>query len=144
MGYKQSRMLQIISIILIIFALFRGIVAHAMLTVDIYEITPDGIIMIQGFHAIEGVPLLGLVSWTTFITEFLLFLFGAVTDLIAGIVGIASWKKPERVNRCFLWGLIAIAVNIMVMFVLEPAAGIGSLVIQILYMMGIYRMKNLE
>jgi len=140
MGYEQSRMLQIVSIILIMLGILQGL--PFLLGVDIYEITPDGIMMIQGFHVVEEIYLLTLVPWATIITQSIAALFGTVTDLTAGIIGVANWRKPERANRCLLWGLIAIVANVMVMLVLEPAAGIGSLVIHVLYMIGAYQIKE--
>ena len=135
-------MLQVVGIILIIWGIVRGIFSFAMFTMDVYEITPDGIIQIQGFHVVEEVYLLALVPWATIITQFLMFLLGAVVDSIAGITGVVNWKRPERANRCLLWGIAAVAVNVLVMAVLGLAAGIVGLGVHILYMIGAYRLRE--
>ena len=142
MDCKQSRMLQVAGIILIIWGIVRGSLSLAVLVMDIDEITPVGIIMIQGFDVCCDMPLLELVPWATIITELLLFLFGVAADVFAGIKGVTKWKEPEHANRCLLWGIVAVVVNVMVMFILEVAAGIGSLAIHMLYIIGAWRLKK--
>jgi len=133
-------MLQVASIILIAWIVVRGI-GIASIMMDIYDITPGGIILIQGFCCPGCDPpvVIGydLVSWISILP----FLFGIVADMIAGIAGAANWKKPERANRCLLWGIIAIAVNVMVVFTLGIAMWAVSLAIHILYIIGAYQIK---
>lgn len=140
---KQSRLLQVAGIILIIWGIAQGSLFIAGLAIEFYEITLDGIIMIQGYHWYAG-PLRVWVPWTRLVTEVLVILFGAIANLIAGIKGIANWKKPERANTCLLWGIAAVAVNALVIFVFwGVAAGVGSLAIHVLYIAGVYRLKEL-
>jgi len=141
---KQSKILQIVGIILIAWSIIRGSFLIYVLITEVYKVTPDGIIMIQGFHVVADVPLLGLVSWTRIMAESLLFLFGVIADSIAGIIGIANWKKPERAKRCHLWGIIAITINVVVMINLAIWLGAVSFGLHILYMIGVYQAKKLN
>ena len=140
---KQSRMLQVTGIILIIWGIVQGSLFIAWLVMEFYEITPDGIIMIQGYHWYSG-PLLVLVPWARIATEVLVLLSGVVANLIAGIIGTANWKKRERANPCLLWGIAAVAVNVTAMFVFGVVVGVVSLVVHILYLVGVCRLKELD
>jgi len=142
MGYKQSKMLKIAGIALIIWGIVRGGFSLAGFVTDLYEITSDGVMMIQGFHGGEGIFLLEFISWARLVTSVLLFLLGLIADLIAGAKGIANWKKAEGANRCIVWGGVAMMMNVLVMLDLSFAAGVGSFVIHILYITGAYRLKE--
>jgi len=142
MERKQSRMLQIVGIVLIAWGVVRGSFFIYALITDFYEITPYGIIMIQGFHMVADVYLLELVSWTRIMTEYLLVLFWIVVDLIVGILGVANWKRAEFSDRCLLWVAVAIIINIAVMFSLDALVGLGSLGLHILYMISVFRLKK--
>ena len=144
MDYKQARMLKAATITLIIWSIVRGTLTSLVFMMDIYEIRPDGIMMIEGFHSVHERYLVALHSWERIIRELLLFYLGVAADLIAGIAGAANWRKPERAKRCFLWGAVAIIANVTMMFLLEPTAGIGSLAIHIWYIAGAWQLKGEE
>ena len=128
--------------VLIVWSIVRVCLFLYAYAMDISEITRDGIIMIQGFHVSENMPLLALVPWATIVIELFVVLLGVAADLIAGIMGVAYWKKPERANRCLLWGIFAIGMSIVAMIVLGFAAGIVSFAMHIVYIAGAYELKN--
>ena len=72
-----------------------------------------------------------------------LMIVSAVTQLIAGIIGVKNCKKPEKAGTCMVWGII-VAVLCVVGTILNSVGG-GSfsvfslmlgLVLPVLYIIG--------
>ncbi len=83
------------------------------------------------------------ISPTVWIAVVLGFV-GVVAEFVAGIIGVANAKKPEKANTCFIWGVIVIAVNVIsniVMAITYPDgfsvwSTLLGLVLPVLYLIG--------
>jgi len=85
-----------------------------------------------------------------------LFLIGAVLALIAGVMGVVSWRNPKRANRCLLWGGAAAIVYPILLWweatrvIIHPHAfelvrieiRFGFLLVYALYILGAYQLKK--
>ena len=71
----------------------------------------------------------------------LAFFITSSANLIAGIHGVKYYKRPERVRRCFLWGVIALLGNIAAAFIFQERIPLEVIAIIILYFIGVCRLK---
>ena len=77
-----------------------------------------------------------------------LALVSAVAELVAGIIGVANCKKPEKVNTCIAWGII-VAVLCVLGVILNVVGGgdfsivslLLGLVLPALYIIGAVKNK---
>lgn len=75
-------------------------------------------------------------------------LLGSVAELVAGIVGVVNWNKPEKAKTCICWGVIVIVLSIA-SCILEVAGGgdfpvlslLLGLVLPVLYIIGAVKNK---
>ncbi|MBQ7129210.1 MAG: hypothetical protein IJO19_04410, partial [Clostridia bacterium] len=76
-------------------------------------------------------------------------LIGCIAEFVAGIIGVANWKKPEKAKTCIVWGIIIIAlcvVSNVVTLIAYPKSFsafslLSGLVMPILYLIGAYKLK---
>lgn len=139
---KQSKMLQVSGILIIIYAgillllsliLIFGGAAIASSSYDLAALGAG-----TGFAG-------GAVAFVGF-----LILPAGVFNLVMGILGVATWKKPEKSTRCFVFGIIAIVFNaIGLIIVTVSGSGFSSIVISlglmalaILYTVGANKLKQ--
>ena len=114
----------------------------------ILMIIGGGISIIMGIIAAIGVAAIvylsdGNVSSALLYTSVILMIVSAVAQLVAGIIGVANCKKPEKAGSCIVWGII-VAVLSVVGTILNSVGG-GSfsafslmlgLVLPVLYIIG--------
>ena len=114
----------------------------------ILMIIGGGISIIMGIIAALGVAAIayisdGTVSSTLLYASVALMIVSAVAELVAGIIGVANCKKPEKAGTCMAWG-IGVAVLCVAGTILNTAGG-GSfsvlslllgLVLPVLYIIG--------
>jgi len=82
----------------------------------------------------------------------ILAVVGAIIQFIAGIVGTKNWNKPEKANKCIIWGIIVIALcifsNILTLVGYPDSFSVMSvitgLVIPVLYLIGGFQNKKLQ
>lgn len=75
-----------------------------------------------------------------------LMVVGSVAELIAGILGVANSKKPEKAKTCVVWGVIVAALS-AAGIVLNAIGGgsfsavsaVTGLVLPVLYIIGAAR-----
>ena len=114
----------------------------------ILMIIGGAISVIMGIIAAIGVAALayisdGTVSSALLYTSVVLMIVSAVAELIAGIIGVANCKKPEKAVSCIVWGII-VAVLSVVGTILNSVGGgsfsafslILGLVLPVLYIIG--------
>ncbi|MBQ8975615.1 MAG: hypothetical protein IJ072_07855 [Oscillospiraceae bacterium] len=113
-----------------------------------------GILMIIGgalgiilsLTALAGVAALSALAETSggmLTVACIVSLVSAVLELVAGIVGVANCKKPEKATACMVWGII-VAVLCVVGQIISVAAGgtfnvlscIVGLVLPVLFIIG--------
>jgi len=63
-------------------------------------------------------PLLGMAYFPFGV---LLFSLGAVLALVAGIAGLANWRRPKGANLCFLLGIAAVSVYLFILVIMSVA-----------------------
>lgn len=81
-------------------------------------------------------------------TAGILGLVSAVAQLIAGIIGVKSCKKPEKAKTCIVWGILVIALTV-IGSILNVVGGsdfsvsslLIGLVIPVLYIIGAVKNK---
>ena len=134
---KGAKFLKVTGILMIIFSAI-ALVLEIILAAGIAAL---------GVAAVESNVSLGTVtsaiSPTVWIAVVLGFV-GVVAEFVAGIIGVANAKKPEKANTCFIWGVIVIAVNVIsniVMAITYPAgfsvwSALSGLVLPVLYLIG--------
>lgn len=42
-----------------------------------------------------------------------LALIAAVAELVAGIIGVKNWNKPEKAKTCICWGIIVAVLSVL-------------------------------
>ena len=72
-------------------------------------------------------------------------LLGSIVEFVAGIIGVAYSKKPEKANTCFVWGIIVVVFTVIgTVLSLIGGSSFGSqivylltgLVVPVLYIIG--------
>ena len=114
----------------------------------ILMIVGGGISVILSIVAIAGIAALafladGSVSMGMLYASGALMTLGSVAELVAGILGTANSKKPEKAKTCIVWGVI-VAVLSVASIVLNAVGGgefsivsvITGLVLPVLYIIG--------
>ena len=85
----------------------------------------------------------GTVSPALLYASVILMIVSAVAELVAGIIGVANCKKPDKAGSCIVWGII-VAVLSVAGTVLNSVGGgsfsvfslILGLVLPVLYIIG--------
>lgn len=135
---RQSKMLKVVGILLIIFSSMQILSAFGRMGGS-YSTSPEELAQLSG-SAVSGVE------------SFILIITG-IYQLAVGIVGVASSKKPERANGCLVMGSILIAfVLLHMVFMRKPSdpyemggalyQPLSALVLGILYTIGAHQLRN--
>lgn len=114
----------------------------------ILMIIGGGISIIMSIIAVLGVAALvyisdGEASSAMLYASVALMVVSAVSQLVAGIIGVVNCKKPEKAGVCIAWGVI-VAVLCIAGTILNSAGGgsfsilslVLGLVLPILYIIG--------
>jgi len=114
----------------------------------ILMIIGGGISIIMGIIAALGVAAIvyisdGAVSSTLLYASVALMIVSAVAELVAGIIGVANCKKPEKAGSCIAWGIV-VAVLCVAGTILNTVGGgsfsvlslVLGLVLPVLYIIG--------
>ena len=114
----------------------------------ILMIIGGGISIIMSIIAVLGVAALvyisdGEASSAMLYASVALMVVSAVSQLVAGIIGVVNCKKPEKAGVCIAWGVI-VAVLCIAGTILDSAGGgsfsilslVLGLVLPILYIIG--------
>ena len=54
----------------------------------------------------------GTVSSTLLYASVILMIVSAVAELVAGIIGVANCKKPDKAVSCIVWGIIVAVLSV--------------------------------
>ena len=54
----------------------------------------------------------GTVSSALLYASVILMIVSAVAELVAGIIGVANCKKPEKAGSCNVWGIIVAVLSV--------------------------------
>ena len=114
----------------------------------ILMIIGGAISVIMGIIAALGVAALvyisdGTVSSALLYTSVILMIVSAVAELVAGIIGVANCKKPEKSGVCIAWGIIVAVLSVAGTILNSVGGGTFSafslilgLVLPVLYIIG--------
>ena len=114
----------------------------------ILMIIGGAISVIMGIIAVLGVAALayisdGTVSSALLYTSVILMIVSAVAELVAGIIGVANCKKPEKAGVCIAWGIIVAVLSVAGTILNSVGGGsfsafslILGLVLPVLYIIG--------
>ncbi len=114
----------------------------------ILMIIGGAISVILGIVAALGVAALvlisdGAVSSALLYTSVILMIVSAVAELVAGIIGVANCKKPEKAGSCIVWGIIVAVLSVAGTILNSVGGGsfsafslILGLVLPVLYIIG--------
>ena len=114
----------------------------------ILMIIGGGISIIMGIIAALGVAALayisdGTVSSALLYASVVLMLISAVSELVAGIIGVVNCKKPEKAGVCIAWGIIVAVLSVAGTILNSVGGGsfsafslILGLVLPVLYIIG--------
>lgn len=114
----------------------------------ILMIIGGAISVIMGIIAALGVAALvlisdGTVSLALLYTSVILMIVSAVAELVAGIIGVANCKKPEKAGICIVWGIIVAVLSVAGTILNSVGGGsfsafslILGLVLPVLYIIG--------
>lgn len=61
----------------------------------------------------QGEAIAGLVLFFMILSAFITFLVGALS-LVAGILGIARWRRPDKMQAVFVWAIIAAVFSLFI------------------------------
>lgn len=83
----------------------------------ILMIIGGAISIILGIIAALGVAALvyisdGTVSSALLYTSVILMIVSAIAELVAGIIGVANCKKPDKAGSCIVWGIIVAVLSV--------------------------------
>ena len=114
----------------------------------ILMIIGGAISVIMGIIAALGVAALvyisdGTVSSALLYTSVILMIVSAVAELVAGIIGVANCKKPDKAGSCIVLGIIVAVLSVAGTILNSVGGGsfsafslILGLVLPILYIIG--------
>ena len=114
----------------------------------ILMIIGGAISVIMGIIAALGVAALayisdGTVSLALLYTSVILMIVSAVAELVAGIIGVANCKKPEKAGICIVWGIIVAVLSVAGTILNSVGGGsfsafslILGLILPVLYIIG--------
>ena len=114
----------------------------------ILMIIGGAISIIMGIVAALGVAALvyissGTVSSALLYASVTLMIVSAVAELVAGIIGVANCKKPEKAGVCIVWGIIVAVLSVAGTILNSVGGGsfsafslILGLVLPVLYIVG--------
>lgn len=54
----------------------------------------------------------GTVSSALLYASVILMIVSAVAELVAGIIGVANCKKPDKAGSCIVWGIIVAVLSV--------------------------------
>ncbi len=86
----------------------------------------------------------GAVSMGMLYASGALMVVGSVAELIAGILGVANSKKPEKAKTCVVWGVIVAALSVAGIVLnaigsFSAVSAVTGLVLPVLYIIGAAR-----
>lgn len=77
-----------------------------------------------------------------------LSLIAGVAELVAGIIGVKNWNKPEKAKTCICWGVIVAVLSILGVVLSVVGGGSFSIIslllglaLPVLYIIGAVRNK---
>ena len=107
-----------------------------------------GIIAVLGvalFAALAG----GLINTGLLTLASILAIVSSVVSFIAGIVGVANAARPEKAQKCIVFGILTIILSILGTVLTVVAGGkfsfvslITGLIVPVLYLLGAFQNKN--
>ena len=85
----------------------------------------------------------GTVSSALLYASVILMIVSAVAELVAGIIGVANCKKPDKAGSCIVWGIIVAVLSVAGTILNSVGGGsfsvfslILGLVLPVLYIIG--------
>lgn len=120
----------------------------------ILMIIGGAISIIVSIIAIVGIAALayvndGTISMGMLYASGALLTAGAVAELVAGILGTANSKKPEKANTCVAWGIVVAAISVAGIILnvvgggeFNAVSAVTGLVLPVLYIIGAARNKQ--
>lgn len=110
------------------------------------------IIALLGVGTVMGLAAGSLAAGFGIATVFMVIAsLGAVLQLIAGIVGVSNWDKPQNAGRCIVLGFIIVILNVIsqlgTLLSTQSTGGeiftvLLGLVIPVLYLVGAFQLKK--
>lgn len=117
----------------------------------ILMIIGGAISVVMSIIAVAGIAAIaylsdGAVSMGMLYASGALMVVGSVAELIAGILGVANSKKPEKAKTCVVWGVIVAALSVAGIVLnaigggsFSAVSAVTGLVLPVLYIIGAAR-----
>ena len=117
----------------------------------ILMIIGGAISVVMSIIAVAGIAAIaylsdGAVSMGMLYASAALMAVGSVAELIAGILGVANSKKPEKAKTCVVWGVIVAALSVAGIVLnaigggsFSAVSAVTGLVLPVLYIIGAAR-----
>lgn len=117
----------------------------------ILMIIGGAISVVMSIIAVAGIAAIaylsdGAVSMGMLYASTALMAVGSVAELIAGILGVANSKKPEKAKTCVVWGVIVAALSVAGIVLnaigggsFSAVSAVTGLVLPVLYIIGAAR-----
>ena len=117
----------------------------------ILMIIGGAISIVMSIIAVAGIAAIaylsdGAVSMGMLYASTALMAVGSVAELIAGILGVANSKKPEKAKTCVVWGVIVAALSVAGIVLnaigggsFSAVSAVTGLVLPVLYIIGAAR-----
>lgn len=125
--------------------------ATLLKVMGILMIIGGAISVVMSIIAVAGIAAIaylsdGAVSMGMLYASAALMAVGSVAELIAGILGVANSKKPEKAKTCVVWGVIVAALSVAGIVLnaigggsFSAVSAVTGLVLPVLYIIGAAR-----
>ena len=125
--------------------------ATLLKVMGILMIIGGAISVVMSIIAVAGIAAIaylsdGAVSMGMLYASTALMAVGSVAELIAGILGVANSKKPEKAKTCVVWGVIIAALSVAGIVLnaigggsFSAVSAVTGLVLPVLYIIGAAR-----
>ena len=125
--------------------------ATLLKVMGILMIIGGAISVVMSIIAVAGIAAIaylsdGAVSMGMLYASTALMAVGSVAELIAGILGVANSKKPEKAKTCVVWGVIVAALSVAGIVLnaigggsFSAVSAVTGLVLPVLYIIGAAR-----
>ena len=133
---KSSKLLRVASILMIIFAILGAIL------VVIAAVATGVLAGFDSTGAIIAMVIVGLI----------IGVIGSIIQLIAGIIGVKNFDKPEKAQKCIVFGIIVVVLALVDVVLSVVGSGqfgvaqvssiIFGMAIPVLYLIGAFQLKK--
>lgn len=146
-----SKMLKVCGILFIIFGAISVVVSILAVIGAAAGIEAANNYAAQGYNMDSLTASAGIVLGAV-IAAAIFSLVGSALELVAGILGVKNWKKPEKATVCVVFGIIVLALTVisLILAIIGGGTSTGAIVVSIisglalpvLYLIGALQLKK--